>query len=88
MNSVPEDRADESLSGKKAFEAERHKKRHGGEFFGSGLLLLAGAAVLMNLPVLAGYVPIPADIVLFFPPWTGFSRVAARAYTTPKWATS
>jgi hypothetical protein len=71
MNSVPEDSADESLSGKKAFETERHKKRYGGKFFRSGLFLLAGAAVLMNLPVLAGYVPIPAEIVLFFPPWDG-----------------
>ena len=71
MNSVPEDSIAESLSGKKAFEAQLHKKRYGGRFFGSGLLLLAGIAVLMCLPVLAGYVPIPAEIVLFFPPWDG-----------------
>ena len=39
-----------------------------------GLLLLVGAAVLMYLPVAAGYVPFPADIVLFFPPWEGVAK--------------
>ena len=42
--------------------------------FLAGLLLLAGAAALMYLPVFAGYVPLPADIVLFFPPWEGISK--------------
>lgn len=45
----------------------------GSRTFRTGLLLLAGAAVLMYLPVLAGYVPLPADIVLSLPPWEGVS---------------
>src|SRR5580698_7878355 len=45
-----------------------------GQRFRAGLLLLVGAAVLMYLPVAAGYVPLPADIVLFFPPWEGVAK--------------
>ncbi len=49
-------------------------KRDGIADFRLGLLLLCGAAILMYLPVLAGYVPFPADIVLFFPPWEGIAK--------------
>jgi hypothetical protein len=47
--------------------------------FRTGLLILAVAVSLPYLPVLVGYVPFPADIVVSFPPWEG---TAARACCT------
>ncbi len=42
--------------------------------FRTGLLILAFAVTLPYVPVLVGYIPFPADIVLFFPPWEGTAR--------------
>ena len=39
--------------------------------FRAGLLILAAAVTLPYAPVLAGYVPFPAEIVTSFPPWEG-----------------
>jgi hypothetical protein len=47
--------------------------------FRTGLHILAVAVALPYLPVLVGYVPFPADIVVSFPPWEGS---AARACCT------
>ncbi|HTQ54102.1 MAG TPA: YfhO family protein [Bryobacteraceae bacterium] len=45
--------------------------------FRAGLLVLAVLAGSLYLPVLAGYVPFPADVVLSFPPWEGTPATAA-----------
>ena len=39
--------------------------------FRTGLLILAVAVAIPYAPILAGYVPFPADIVVNFPPWEG-----------------
>jgi hypothetical protein len=39
--------------------------------FRKGLLILAAVVSLPYVPVLAGYVPFPAEIVVLFPPWEG-----------------
>lgn len=47
--------------------------------FRTGLLILAAVVTLPYLPVLVGYVPFPADVVVSFPPWEGTAASACCA---------
>lgn len=62
--------------------------------FRTGLLILSLAVILPYLPVLAGYVPFPAEAVVQFPPWegsparaccVGFQHAELGDYATQYW---
>src|SRR6266567_2340207 len=62
--------------------------------FRSGLLILAFSVSVPYLPILAGYVPFPAEAVVQFPPWegtparaccAGFQHAELGDYATQYW---
>lgn len=62
--------------------------------FRTGLLILSVAVTLPYLPILAGYVPFPAEAVVQFPPWegsparaccAGFEHAEQGDYATQYW---